>query len=246
MAKREPKYELIRNYLIEGIKSRNFIDAIPSENQLAEKFGVSRMTARRALDEMERSGSVKRVPGKGTFVNKNQHYTRGFFRVRPFRKWAEDINATLTTRVLEARVIDSNPPEIMDKLQYTGQLIRLRILNYFDGRAVRYADRYLRADQCAAVLWANLEEESVHDILINRCHLPLTKISQTMTAIPLPSELSALFAVEPGFPVFYFQRLTYSFENPVSYVEYYMRGDMAFNDTFAPQLERSDFSPAET
>lgn len=242
MTKKAPKYEIIKNYIVEGIKSRNFVDAIPSENQLAEKFGVSRMTARRALDEMERSGSVRRIPGKGTFIDKTQHYTRGFFRVRPFGKWAEDLNATLATKVLEAKVIEENPADIVEKLTYDGQLIRLRILNYLDGKPVRYSVRYLRADQCAAVLWANLEEESVHDILINKCHLPLTRISQTMTAIKLPKELARLFEEEAGYPFFYFKRLIYSFENPVSYVEYFMRGDMAFDDTFTPQLDREDFS----
>ena len=240
--KKPPKYEIIKSYIIEGIKSRNFIDAIPSENQLAEKFGVSRMTARRALDEMERSGSVKRIPGRGTFINKAQHYTRGFFRVRPFRKWAEDLNAVLTTQVLECRVIDENPADMVEKLRYQGQLIRLRILNLLDGKPVRYAVQYLRADQCAAVMWANLGEQSVYDILINKCNLPLTRISQSMTAVGLPKELTRMFALPTGSPIFFFQRLIFSFENPVGYVEYFMRGDMAFEDTFAPQLDHSDFT----
>ena len=50
MKNKYPKYEKIKDYVIKGIKSRNFTDAVPSENQLAEKFGVSRMTARKAID----------------------------------------------------------------------------------------------------------------------------------------------------------------------------------------------------
>jgi GntR family transcriptional regulator len=241
MTKRAPKYETIKNYLIQGISTRNFTDAVPSENQLAEKFRVSRMTARRALDELERNGSVKRIPGKGTFVRAGERYTRGFFRVRPFRKWAEDLKADLTTKVLESR-ITSAPEEIAAKLQYDGQVILLRILNFLDGKPVRYAVRYLRADLCAGVLWEDLENKSIHDILINTYRLPLSKIKQSMTAIALPAELSPLFDVPAGYPVFFFQRLTYSLERPITYVEYYLRGDMAFKDTFVPHLERSDFS----
>jgi GntR family transcriptional regulator len=241
MTSKAPKYETIKQFLIQGISSRTFTDTIPSENQLAEKFGVSRMTARRALDELERDGSVERFPGKGTFVRKTQHYTRGFFRVRPFRKWAEDINVTMTTRVLEARLIDP-PGDISEKLQTKGQVVYLRILNFFNDKPVRYSIRYLVSEPCAGILWENLEKESIHDILINKYRLPLTKISQSLTAIGLPSKLARLFNAEPGYPAFYFQRLTFSFDNPITYVEYYMRGEMAFDDTFSPQLDHADFS----
>ena len=95
MARAYPKYERIKDYLVKGIKARNFTAAVPSENQLAEKFGVSRMTARKAVDAAEREGFVERRPGKGTFVKKKQHYTTGFFRVRPFQKWADDLNVAV-------------------------------------------------------------------------------------------------------------------------------------------------------
>ena len=240
-----PKYETIKQFLIQGISSRTFTDAIPSENQLAEQFGVSRMTARRALDELEREGSVERFPGKGTFVRKTPHYTRGFFRVRPFRKWAEDINVTLTTQVLEAGLV-APPEDISRKLQTEGQVVLLRILNCFDNKPVRYAVRYLVADPCARILDENLEQESIHDILIHRLGLPLTRISQTMTAIGLTPHIARLFNAEPGYPVFYFQRLVFSYDRPITYVEYTMRGEMAFDDTFTPQLDPSDFGASLT
>ncbi|MCX7653052.1 MAG: GntR family transcriptional regulator [Fervidobacterium sp.] len=43
-------------------------DKIPSENELAKMFNTTRMTVRKALDELEKIGIVSRVPGVGTFV----------------------------------------------------------------------------------------------------------------------------------------------------------------------------------
>ena len=240
MAKKAPKYERIKAYLAQGIASQSFTGLVPSENQLAKKFGVSRMTARRALSDLEREGSVERIPGKGTFVRDSRHYTRGFFRVRPFRKWADDVNADLRTKVLKSNITD--PPEaVRQKLQYAEQVILLHILNYFDDRPVRLAVQYLRADKCAGILWENLQERSIHDILINTYRLPLNKIEQSMTAIGLPARYAAIFGEQEGYPFFHFKRLIYAYESPVTYVEYYMRGDMAFKDTFTPQFEKSDF-----
>jgi DNA-binding GntR family transcriptional regulator len=69
----------------------------------------------------------------------------------------------------------------------------------------------------------------------------MTKITQSMTAQGLNEELAGLFHEDPGFPVFFFQRLVFSHDHPITYVEYTMRGDMAFQDTFQPQLDSTDY-----
>ncbi len=240
MIKRYPKYEKIKDYVVQGIKSRQFSDIIPSENQLAEKFGVSRMTARKAIVALAREGFVERSPGKGTFVKKNQHYTTGFFRVRPLQKWADDLNVVLTTDVLESQMVDP-PAQVAKKLKTREQVILIRRLASFDQKPVRYEIRYFRADICAGMLWEDLQSQSIHRILINKYQLPLTNIVQSMEAVALSPEMAPLFKVESGYPVFHFKRMIYSFDDPVSYVEYTMRGEMAFQDTFAPQFEPTDF-----
>lgn len=49
-------------------------DPVPSENDLAERFRVSRLTARAALQELERRHVVRRVQGRGTFVTRRLDY----------------------------------------------------------------------------------------------------------------------------------------------------------------------------
>jgi GntR family transcriptional regulator, arabinose operon transcriptional repressor len=47
-------------------------DLMPSENELAERFGVSRQTVRQAFGELEGEGWLSRIQGKGTFVSAPQ------------------------------------------------------------------------------------------------------------------------------------------------------------------------------
>lgn len=43
-------------------------ERIPSDRELSERFGVARMTARRAVDELRKAGLVTTEWGRGTFV----------------------------------------------------------------------------------------------------------------------------------------------------------------------------------
>ncbi|MGL4346061.1 MAG: substrate-binding domain-containing protein [Cellulosilyticaceae bacterium] len=66
----EPLYIRIRKYLLEVIeKNKETPDfKLPSENQLALKFGASRITAKNAILSLEKDGFVYRRQGKGTFI----------------------------------------------------------------------------------------------------------------------------------------------------------------------------------
>jgi GntR family histidine utilization transcriptional repressor len=65
-----PRYQQLKDLIIGRISSGELgpSDRVPSENELVETTGVSRMTANRALRELTDEGYVERVAGRGTFV----------------------------------------------------------------------------------------------------------------------------------------------------------------------------------
>src|SRR5688572_29730206 len=63
-----PGYRLILDDLRAGARAAAAGTRLPSEHELAQRYGVSRGTARRALDELMREGAAVRVQGKGSFV----------------------------------------------------------------------------------------------------------------------------------------------------------------------------------
>ena len=67
-----PLYECIRRYILVGIGSGAWPDGvrIPSEHELVQMFGVSRMTVNRALRELTAEGILVRAQGIGTFAAK--------------------------------------------------------------------------------------------------------------------------------------------------------------------------------
>ena len=65
-----PRYYQIYTSLLERIQSGEFTpgSAIPTERELGDEYGVSRITVIKALDMLERDGHIGRQQGRGTFV----------------------------------------------------------------------------------------------------------------------------------------------------------------------------------
>lgn len=74
------KYEEIYQIYKQKILSRelNPTDRLPSERKLAKDFGHSRITAKRALNELEKEGFIERIQGSGSYVTKNKWKKDGF------------------------------------------------------------------------------------------------------------------------------------------------------------------------
>ena len=65
-----PLYEQVANALRADIQGGAF-DAtkrLPTEEELAEKYGISRITVRRAVGDLVEEGLVEKKQGKGTFI----------------------------------------------------------------------------------------------------------------------------------------------------------------------------------
>ena len=67
----KPRYQQLKDLIIQRISTGDLRpnDRVPSENELVEAQSVSRMTANRALRELNHEGYVKRIAGRGTFVS---------------------------------------------------------------------------------------------------------------------------------------------------------------------------------
>ncbi len=70
---KKPLYLQIYKELVEGIENGQFGvgDRLPTEKELAEKYNVSRITSRKALDMLGENGYIDRTPGRGSYVKKH-------------------------------------------------------------------------------------------------------------------------------------------------------------------------------
>lgn len=228
----EPKYMHIKKRLTRRIVEGTIDHQVPSENQLARQYRVSRMTARKALDELLHEGRVERIPGKGTFVKKRQ-LTQAYFHVHAFSEHARRLGVQTHSRVIRSG-IETLPAALADKLPGR-QAVGLERVHWLDDQPVCCEIRYLRADRCTPLLDEDLENESIHHLIAGKLNLPITRVWQRLEAIGLPAAVSVHLNIDAGTPAFCMKQLLYSADAPVSYVDYFLRSDVyAFEDRFEP------------
>ena len=237
MQKTAPKYIRIKEDLIAGVASRRFRDRLPSENELARRYRVSRMTARKALDELVRDGVARRIPGKGTFLKKKD-FAQAFFHIHPFSENARVFNVSTRSRLIHAGIVDL--PEEPDTRLPGRQALCLRRVHYFDDHPACHERRYLRMDLGASILGEDLAVQSIHDLLTRRLGLTISRVWQRLEATGMPPGIADELETAPRTPAFCMHQLLYAAEAPISYVVYHMRSDLyAFEDSFSPQALES-------
>ncbi len=67
-----PKYEYVKNKILEDIKAGLIVDKLPGERVLAEDLGVSYMTVRKAVEDLVEDGVLHKLTTKGTYLSQRK------------------------------------------------------------------------------------------------------------------------------------------------------------------------------
>jgi GntR family transcriptional regulator len=198
---------------------------LPSENELAEKHGLSRATVRHALDELEYGGWIYRQKGVGSFA--------------PARRFEQDLTQLVSTTEdmrqrgwpLLTKVISCQraaaAPHVARALEIAPgsavyELCRLRLV---DEIPLSVQTAFLPAALCPR-LEENDLTASLYRLLESRYGLRLWSGRETLRARGASEHEARLLDIAEGTPVMYAERLTYAANGvAVEYLEAVWRGD---------------------
>lgn len=145
MSDAQPLYARVKEHILQNIRSGAWQAGrrVPSENELVESFGISRMTANRALRELTAEGYLNRVPGVGTFVKE----APALSSLMELRNIAEEIaqrGHRYSARILSSSAVESNPA-LNEEFEDRGlkRLFHIVIVHEENGVPVQLEDRYV-------------------------------------------------------------------------------------------------------
>ncbi len=214
-----PLYRQIKDRLMRALDSGEWQPGqlVPSENELAKRYGVSQGTVRKAIEALAAEHVLVRHQGKGTFVS-SHHEERAQFRFLRLRRDAGGVPETESS-ILECRRLRP-PVDVARELQMRS------------GESAVFIRRMLTVDAFPAVLdelWlpASLFRGLTHERL-QQYKGPLyalfeagfgtrmLKAREQLKAISCPADQAQRLGIEPGKPVLFVDRLSTTYqERPV-------------------------------
>lgn len=121
----------IQNGLHEGTLSTG--DRIPSQNELSKSLGVSAITVKRALGELQREGYIQRIQGRGSFIANRQKLLLELENLYSLTTAAEKYGMVADRRVLELKAISASRSAAKALEVEVGtpvaKLVRLRLID---------------------------------------------------------------------------------------------------------------------
>ena len=223
-----PLYYQLVEYIRDEIHSGNLEpgDQLPSERELSEQAGISRMTARQAIAFLDREGTVVVKPGIGTFVAEAKlvHDTLHLFG---FTEEMVRQGEAVSSQVLEQDLVVP-PPYVAGELQMpSGELaVKLVRLRLSADLPLLLETSYVPARLCPGLENMKLEAQSLYALFEQRYELRLESTRQTIEATIANEYEAELFHVEPGTAMILLEGVTYAEpELPVEYVKAIYRGD---------------------
>ncbi len=196
----------LRQRIISG--SLSVGDQIPTEAELCDQYGVSRMTVRQALDSLVSSGYLMRLRGKGTFVSSDKA-ERSASRLLGFEEDTLGRGLTPATRVLSTRWLEANREE----RQLLGQLPGSRVQRIDRLRTVNDEpvgiNHVVLLERWGRALAGEDFSRSLYSILRESLADEVKEAEQRIEAAPADDAQAELLEVAVGAPLLRIVRTTY-------------------------------------
>jgi GntR family transcriptional regulator len=214
-----PRYYEIEQALRARIAELKADDPLPSDAMLCDEFGVSRMTARNAVQRLTQEGLVYRVPGRGTFVAEPPvHRQAG--SLLSFTEEMRRRGRVPSSRLLARDVREPRPAEASRlQLDPGAEVIAVRRVRVADDEPVAIEEAVFPATIAPLIQRADLERRSLHDTLVEGGHVP-TMGRARLGAEAAGSDDASLLAVAPGSPLLVEKRVIHDQDgNPLELCE---------------------------
>lgn len=218
------KYLRLRDDVLEIVDELEPGGPLPAERTLAVRLGVSRMTVRRAVDELVAAGRVVRRPGVGTFVT-DKHSQR-----LSATSFSEDIRARGSTpgsRTLGSSVGPAGAA-LGRKLGLSpaDDVLRVRRLRLADETPMAIESLHVPADIVPGLSGEDLVGRSFYATLRDRFGLTVAGGEQVLEATVTDAEESRDLDVPLHSPAFLFERTSCTADGRrVEFVRSVYRGD---------------------
>lgn len=228
-----PIYYQIKHTIKNWLVNKEFVagEKIPSENELAARFKVSRLTVRQAITQLVQEGFLTSRRGQGTFVtgsndliNTMSIETSGFMDDLFFNQMSQIVTKSVSMRrippsksVREKLKLEQNEKEIVE-------IKRVRLLN---DRMFTFSINHLPLQIGSRICEDDLYKNLLVEVLEKKAAIQFTEAVQTIEASFANQEVAEKLEIPLGSPILFVERIMYSTRaRPIELFQSSYRGDL--------------------
>lgn len=222
-----PLYYQLKEMLRSWITAGKFDTSgqFPPERELVERYGVSRMTVRRALSELVNEGLLIREQGRGSFVVR----PRVQEQLRRLTSFTEDMKLRgfpTKSKITDFQLVTDEAVANKMEIPVDEELVRLQRIRFVKNEPIALQTSFVRYQFCPGLVENGLVQGSLYKTLEEQYGLRLGRALQTIEAKPADEYEAKMLKVDLGQPVLSLERLTYLQDGQsIEYVRSTYRGD---------------------
>jgi DNA-binding GntR family transcriptional regulator len=219
-----PLYEQLKQAILREIMSETYKlgDRLPSEAELSDKYGVSRITVRRTIAELVEGGYLSAQQGRGTFVK----YSRNPQELRSFYNFNDGNIHHLDRKVLTKEYVeaDKNLSDVLDVPLGT-RMVKLHRLLSEGGKKYSLDTAYFLDELYPGIFPLLQDNISTLDLLAKKYRMKFYRAYKVLGVIQAGDYEASLLGCVSGEPLFSITKVLYDLvDKPVHYSHYMLLG----------------------
>ncbi|WP_042346506.1 GntR family transcriptional regulator [Bacillus massiliigorillae] len=232
MGKSIPKYEMIKLDLINKINNNELQphQVIPSENELSEMYHVSRVTVRKAIDELVKESYIYKKRGKGSFVS-SKDFPLGISRIHSYTELIT-LQGKTAKKVLITQQVKKPSKKIANRLKINedDDVYEIECLYLADDMPLCINKSILPCVMFPKLDYFDCGKNSLYEILKEFYKLEMSKASQYIEAVLGNEQIYTLLQTKQGYPLLKLNVTSYCLKNgeerPFEVYEAYIKTDV--------------------
>jgi len=219
-----PLYYQLKEYLLQEIKIHYQTgDLLPSESEIEEEYGVSRITVRKAIEELSREGIVVKKQGKGTFVL-DQKILYDANVIGSLTQRLEEQKHQLHTHSIE--YITITEAHHVKELLRCDTLLCIKRFRVLDGVPFALMLNYIDPKRVPDIQ-EKFKVESLYTFYKKQYNISFYHAEETVEAKAATKEQSKKLEISENAPLLSLQRLSYNKKDtPIEYSDIVIKADM--------------------
>jgi GntR family transcriptional regulator, histidine utilization repressor len=220
-----PRYQQIKDYLLERIRGGTWPahHQIPAEEQLARDFGVSRMTANKAIRDLVHTGYLVRQPGLGTFVT-DRKIESPLHEVLNIAAEVRGRGNAYSNEVLRREAIDADDEVALHLGVRVGtRVFHTVIVHRENGRPIQLEERFVNPKWVPHYLDTDFSQHTPNEVLVAAS--PISDVEHVVEAVLADAQTATWLDTTTATPCLLMIRRTWSDEHLVSYARLTHPGD---------------------